>query len=424
MSQIVVRALAAGLVLALSAGCVSSPAPTPSPTPTRDARGPITFAAPGDPTGAVEGGIREWNALNPDEPVTLRELPLSSDAQRDDLATRAQDHNGEYTVMAVDVAWLPQLADAGALADLSAAGLPTDGLLRIAQDAGTYDGVLYAYPYTADAGLLYYRKDLLDALGVGPPTTWDELASVCATLKVTRPTMGCFATPDRPGEALTVSVLEAIQGAGGQAFVADGTPMFDSEQVAAGLSWLKANRASAGSSAGYDDGTLRAAFDRGELAFMRGWGEAWALIGAEPDATVRPDDVGVTALPGRDAAALPVYGGRGLAISAYGGNLDTARDFVAWLTSQQHQERRFEVAGSGPTATALYDSAAVAGSPLGAALGAAIERARPRPEVPDYALLSQVVSDDVAAWLADGETDAAQLLVQLQERLEDVVGDR
>ena len=427
--RIALRAAAALLALALAAGCTQATValPEPSPTPVVNARGPITFAAPSDPTGEVEGSIRDWNAQYPDQPVTLRELPMSSDAQRDDLVARAQSRDGEYTVVAVDVAWVAQLADAEALADLSAAGFATDGLLRIAQDAGTRDGVLYAYPYTADAGLLYYRKDLLDALGLGPPATWDELASVCATLKVTRPDMGCLAVPDRRGEELTVTVLEAVQGAGGQAFVADGAPMFDSDEVADGLSWLKAGRASwmaDEAPVGFDDGTVLAAFDRGEFAFARGWSGAWASIGAESDAVVRRADVGVAALPGRDGPTLPVYGGRGLAVSAHGGNLDTAHDFVRWLVSEDRQRHRFEVAGAGPTITALYDDPAVAGSPLGAVLGGAVGRARPRPEVPDYARLSQAVSQDVAAWLADDDADVKQMLSRLQEKLKGIVAAR
>ena len=34
---------------------------------------------------------------------------------------------------------------------------------------------LWAVPWRSDAGLLYYRKDVLEEEGVAPPTTWEEM---------------------------------------------------------------------------------------------------------------------------------------------------------------------------------------------------------------------------------------------------------
>ncbi|MEM8665464.1 MAG: extracellular solute-binding protein, partial [Pseudomonadota bacterium] len=63
----------------------------------------------------------------------------------------------------------------------------TDG----AQDAhfpaivqnNTVDGELKAMPWFTDAGVLYYRKDLLEKYGAEVPTTWAELAETAKTIQ-------------------------------------------------------------------------------------------------------------------------------------------------------------------------------------------------------------------------------------------------
>jgi multiple sugar transport system substrate-binding protein len=41
-------------------------------------------------------------------------------------------------------------------------------------DSNTHEGRVYGVPWFTDAGLLYYRQDLLEEAGFSePPTTWD-----------------------------------------------------------------------------------------------------------------------------------------------------------------------------------------------------------------------------------------------------------
>jgi len=418
------------LALALS-GCASAPlTPKPAPSPSApdwSAHGPITFASPGDPTGQLAADIHDWNALHPDEPVTLRELPDSTDAQRDDVVARATSGDGEYTVMAVDVAWLQQLAATGGVAALPASLFPTQGLLGKSVDAGTQDGALFAYPYTAGAGVLYYRKDLLGAAKLSAPTTWTQMASDCLAILGQHRSMSCYSGQYRPGEDLSVNVIEAIQGAGGTAFAADGTPTLDTDAATAGLTWLNnwfSTGATPTAALAYDDDLSREAFERGSLVFWRGWSDQWSLLGLDPGAVVRPAQVGVVELPGRSGVSPSVFDGLSLAVSSHGGNLGTARDFIVWLTGRQRQVQRFATAGAGPVLDALYTDKAVTGAnPVGAILDSAVTDSMPRPVEADYAALSKALSDGAYPALSDNKPVPAAL-ASTQEALAGIIAKR
>ncbi|HBD22278.1 MAG TPA: ABC transporter substrate-binding protein, partial [Dietzia sp.] len=65
--------------------------------------GPITFAMGSNDTDKLRPVIEQWNAENPDQEVTLRELPAEQDGQRDTLTQSLQTESGEYDVFALDV---------------------------------------------------------------------------------------------------------------------------------------------------------------------------------------------------------------------------------------------------------------------------------------------------------------------------------
>src|SRR5258706_7324505 len=82
--------------------------------------------------------------------------------------------------------WTPEFGDIGALepADLAAPGAEgsaADGSGRFVPslvEGATVDGKVYGVPWYAGARALIYRSDVLAALGLSVPATWDELVSV------------------------------------------------------------------------------------------------------------------------------------------------------------------------------------------------------------------------------------------------------
>ena len=81
-----------------------------------------------------------------------------------------------FDVIQVDVVWPGMLAPH--LLDLApyTKGTEREFFPRILAN-NTYRGKLIALPWHADAGMLYYRDDLLKKYNVPVPTTWDELTA-------------------------------------------------------------------------------------------------------------------------------------------------------------------------------------------------------------------------------------------------------
>src|SRR5690606_27385834 len=77
----------------------------------------------------------------------------------------------------------------------------------------TVDGRLIGMPWYIDAGLLYYRTDLLEKYGLEVPQTWDELESAARTIQKGERNEGKaefwgYLWQGKLGEPTTVNALE------------------------------------------------------------------------------------------------------------------------------------------------------------------------------------------------------------------------
>ena len=86
-------------------------------------------------------------------------------------------------VLMLDNPDVQQIAETGALAPLKNFGIKApEGDVPSVVEAGTYKGELYGLAPVINSIALYYNKDLLDAAGVTPPKTWDELKAAAKKL--------------------------------------------------------------------------------------------------------------------------------------------------------------------------------------------------------------------------------------------------
>ncbi|MFC7644663.1 extracellular solute-binding protein [Streptosporangium lutulentum] len=154
--------------------------------------GPFTLVTGRDTTAYLQPLLDRWNQTHPGERVTLLELPEAADEQRAQMVANLQAKSDRYDVLGLDVVWTAEFADAGWILPLERGMFQLDRFLPPVVDTAVYRGKLWAVPYTSNAGLLYYRKDLLAKQGFKPPKTWEELREQAA--RCTRSTASA-ATP-------------------------------------------------------------------------------------------------------------------------------------------------------------------------------------------------------------------------------------
>ncbi|WP_309891846.1 ABC transporter substrate-binding protein [Archangium sp.] len=232
----------------------------------------------------------------------------------------------------------------------------------------TVGGKLVAMPWFIDAGLLYYRKDLLEKHGQKPPTTWQELATVAKTVQEAEHKLGNkelwgFVFQAKEDEMLTCNALEWIGSFGGGTIVdEDGKVTINEPEAVEALkmaaSWIETISPKA--VLNYEEEDALRDFRSGKAVFMRNWTKEWVNANAKGSKVkgkvTSKGEVAVMALPkgGQDGQSIGTLGGWQLAVSRYSKHPEIAADLVKYLTSPEEQERRAIKATFSPTVMALY----------------------------------------------------------------------
>ncbi|HEX2314269.1 MAG TPA: ABC transporter substrate-binding protein [Thermomonospora sp.] len=422
MKKQLIGGSAAALALALALGACGS-GDDDSGTAGDGARGPITFATGKDLTGTIQKLVGRWNAEHPDEKVRIVELPEDGDQTRQQLVQNAQIKSDAYDVIRLDAVWTAEFAARRWVVELPQEPLDVGTFLPTALETGKYRGKLYAAPWLTGTGILYYRKDLLEAAGVKePPRTWAEMRDACDKVARTPEGKGvdCYAGQYEKYEGLTVNFAEAVQSAGGTVFDASGKPTVNTPQAKAGLQFLVD---------GFKQGTIpnksitfkeeegRRHFQEGRLVFHRNWAYVYALAAATDGSSKVNGKFEVAPLPGKDGLGSGTLGGNNLAVSAFSKHKATARDFITYIVSLK-TEREYGLEQSFPLSrSALYaEPAMLKKYPYLTVLKTGTERAKPRPVVIKYNEVTAAIQEHVSAAIS-GKKSVDQALADLQTAL-------
>lgn len=346
----------------------------------------ISCGAVGAERQLCEEGVAAWSEKTGND-VQVVSTPNSATERLSLYQQLLAAQSGDVDIFQIDVVWPGMLARH--MIDLAphmdgAESKHFEALVR----NNTVDGRLVAMPWFTDAGVLYYRKDLLEQYDQPVPKTWEQLTESAETVMKAQREAGNdkfwgFVWQGRAYEGLTCDALEWVASHNGGTIVnADGDVTIDNPQAIEALErasgWV--DTISPRAVLNYTEEEARGVFQSGNALFMRNWPYAWSL--AQSDDSPVKGKVGVVALPkggegGRHAGTL---GGWQLAVSKYSENPDLAADLVRYLTSYEEQKRRAIEGSYNPTLPELYqDEDVLAAVPFFGELFETFKNGVPRP---------------------------------------------
>ncbi|GAA5511494.1 putative ABC transporter-binding protein DR_1438 [Deinococcus carri] len=327
----------------------------------------LTFACDsvGQGYDECQKGANAW-AKQTGNTVKLVQVPKETDQRLALYQQQLGARSGDVDVYMIDVVW-PGLIGQHLL-DLKKY-IPQAEINQhfpaIVQN-NTVGGKLVGMPFFTDAGVLYYRTDLLKKYGyAGPPKTWNELATMAQKIQAgerkSNPKFVGYVFQGKNYEGLTCDALEWISSFGGGTIVdSSGKITVNNPKAVEALRTIQGlvGPVSPQAVTTYGEEEARNVWQAGNSAFMRNWPYAYSLA-QDPGSPIK-GKVGVAALPagpgGKPAATL---GGWQLAVNAYSKSPKEAASLVQYLTSAQEQKRRAIEASYNPTIASLYKDQAV-----------------------------------------------------------------
>ncbi|MDF2934830.1 MAG: transporter substrate-binding protein [Paenibacillaceae bacterium] len=430
------KSLGAAIALALTAGCgggsdAASTGSPPEPSkpvqsqPSAQEKVKIVFSQGADQTEGTKKLIAAFHEKHPNIEVELREFPNDSSQMHDQLVTILGGKSAELDVINLDVVWPAEFAQAGFLLPLDRfiqeSKLDTGKYLKGGVEAGAFSGQQWAFPRYNNAGLLYYRKDLVKE----PPKTWDELLSQAEQLKGQGGTKYGFVTQGKQYEGLAVGFTELVSAYGGKIIDEKGQVAVNSPQALKGLNKLvqlfKSSAVPDNLNTFTEKETLTA-FIEGNAVFARHWPALYAQAN-DPKVSKIVGNVGIAPLPAGDARSAAALGGWLAGINKYSKHPKEAWEFLNFIVSAEGEKIIAVNSTQTPTYLPLFDDAEVQkASPLFASRDFVngLSSAVPRTITPFYAKISGQIQVEVSKAVAGSQTPE-QTLANLEAQIKQAV---
>lgn len=310
--------------------------------PVEESEGPVTISfwhaynADVEAVYLEETLIPEFEAANPD--VKVESVLVPYDQFRRKLLI-ALSGGTAPDLARVDIIWVPELADQGALANLEEV-IPdfatySEQFLPGPLSTNLYNGKHFGLPLDTNTRVMVFNKDMFAAAGIEKaPETMDELLSACEKIKTLGDDKYCFAD----GGTYAWAVNPWIWSFGGDVTdesIATSTGVFNGANTVAAYQFLKDN---------IDNGYMHP-------GMLGGGVDSWGGFGTDQIAMLLegpwfpplfggqfPDkEYGMALMPAGDGGSISVVGGEDIVMFQQSDKKDAATKFMKYLLSEETQ---------------------------------------------------------------------------------------
>jgi multiple sugar transport system substrate-binding protein len=358
--------------------------------------------------------IEEFESRNPNITIELANFngitPTNTDEVRKEYIKSFTGKSNSFDLVYIDVVWLPEYANNKWLTPLDVKDFPDlnrDFLKREVED-GFFDQKLYRIPFRTDAGVLFYRKDLLEKLNRSGIETFDELLQTSQELQKQKTAEIGFLWQGRHYEGLSAMFVEVLEGYGGFWINDKNEVGLNKSEAIRAVQFLQntiKTKVSPTWITSYEEETTVNSFRQDDAVFMRHWPNVWVDVN-NSNSLVR-GKVGIQAMVHAEGkTGKATIGGWGLGIAEQSKHKDQALKAIKFFTSTEIQRKFALNAGFVPTRKSLfYDPEIVSKYNHFPKLKEIIENnGTHRPQITEYSKVSSILQDCLSQVLNDKMT--------------------
>lgn len=354
-------------------------------------------------------------------------MPNDTGAQHDHYVTTFSAQGTEIDIFSADIIWPAEFAQANYALELDRFierdGVDLNTFFPGTVEAVTFKNRVWALPMLTDAGLLYYRKDIVEH----PPSTWDELIALAQAHQGQEETEFGYVMQANQYEGLICNAIEFIESYGGKVIDEDGKVVVNSPETIKGIEKMIeiANSFIVPSDIfSFKETETENAFIEGKAVFARNWTYMQSMA-ANPEGSKVVDKVGFALLPAGDAGSAATLGGWVTMINRYSKHPEEAWEFVKFVSSPEGQKISALIGGLAPTLPELYEDEevkSVATLFANEEFVATLQNAVPRPVTPIYPRISDIMQIELSRALA-GRISAEEATKNMQEKMENALAE-